>query len=104
VPGLNCTSQTTGESRKEACPLSQPDAEKKSFVVTEGNAGVFGQARKFFEFLARVQEEMRLVHHPTLQEVRLTTIVVIFFVFLFAFYLHALDWMFAPLDHWLLNH
>jgi preprotein translocase SecE subunit len=97
-------SQTTGKSRKEACPLSQPDAEKKSLVLTEGNAGVFGQVEKFLGFLTKAREEMKLVHRPTWQEVRSTTIVVIFFVFLFAFYLRALDWMFAPLDRWLFNH
>ena len=96
--------QTTGKSRKEACPLSQPDAEKKSSVIEDGNAGVFGQVKKFLGFLAKVREEMKLVYRPTWQEVRSTTIVVIFFVFLFAFYLHALDWMFAPLDSWLFNH
>ena len=47
---------------------------------------------------------MNLVHRPTWQEVRSTTVVVIFFVFLFAFDLRALDWMFAPLDRWLFNH
>jgi preprotein translocase SecE subunit len=97
-------SQTTGKSSKEACPLSQPDAEKKSLVLTEGNAGVFGQVEKFLGFLTEVREEMKLVHRPTWQEVRSTTIVVIIFVFLFASYLRALDWMFAPLDRWLFNH
>jgi preprotein translocase SecE subunit len=97
-------SQTTGKSRKEACPLFQPDAEKKSLVITDGNVGVFGQAEKFLGFLVKVREEMKLVHRPTWQEVRSTTIVVIFCVFLFAFYLRALDWMFALLDRLLFNH
>src|ERR1700722_8027597 len=97
-------SQTTGKSRKEACPLSQPDAEKKTLVITEGNAGVFGQVGRFRGFLAKVREEMKLVHRPTWQEVRSTTVVVILFVFLFAFYLRALDWIFAPLDRWIFNH
>jgi preprotein translocase SecE subunit len=96
--------QMTGKPRKEACPLSQPDAEKKSLVITKGNSGVFGQLEKLPVFLAKVREEMKLVHRPTWQEVRSTTVVVVVFVFLFAFYLHALDWLFAPLDRWLFNH
>lgn len=84
--------------------MSQPDAEKKSLVITESNAGVFVHVEKFLGFLAKVREEMNLVHRPTWQEVRSTTVVVIFFVFLFAFDLRALDWMFAPLDRWLFNH
>jgi preprotein translocase SecE subunit len=89
-------SQTTGKSRKEACPLSHPDAEKKSLVTTEGNAGVFGQVERFPGFLAKVREEMKLVHRPTWQEVRSTTVVVILFVFLFALYLRALDGSLLP--------
>ena len=38
------------------------------------------------------------------QQVRATTLVVIVFVFLFAFYLRALDWIFSPLDRWLFIH
>ena len=84
--------------------MSQPDDEKKSLVTTEGNAGVFGQVERFPGFLAKVREEMKIVHRPTWQEVRSTTVVVIVFVFLFAFYLRALDWIFAPLDRWIFNH
>ena len=84
--------------------MSQPDDEKKSLVTTEDNAGVFGQVERFPGFLAKVREEMKLVHRPTWQEVRSTTVVVIVFVFLFAFYLRALDWIFAPLDRWIFNH
>jgi preprotein translocase SecE subunit len=96
--------QTTGKSRKEECLLSQQDAEKTCVVITEEKAGAVRQIKDFPEFLAKVRQEMKLVHHPGWQQVRSTTLVVIVFVFLFAFYLHALDWIFSPLDRWLFVH
>jgi preprotein translocase SecE subunit len=95
--------QATGKSRKEECLLSQQDAEKTRVVVTEETAGVVRQVKDFLEFLAQVKQEMKLVHCPGWQEVRSTTLVVIVFVFLFAFYLRALDWIFSPLDRWLFH-
>ena len=95
---------TTGKSRKEECLLSQQDAEKACVVTTEEKAGVVRQVKVFPEFLAKVHEEMKLVHRPSWQQVRSTTLVVIVFVFLFAFYLRALDWIFSPLDRWLFIH
>ena len=93
--------QATGKSRKEACLLSQQDAGKTSLVTSEEKAGV---VKGFLEFLGKVRQEMKLVHHPDWREVRSTTLVVIAFVFLFAFYLRALDWIFSPLDRWLFTH
>jgi preprotein translocase SecE subunit len=95
--------QTTGKSRKEACLLSQQDAEKTS-ITTEKNAGALRRVEDFFQFLGKVQQEMKLVHHPDWQQVRSTTLVVIVFVFLFAMYLRTLDWIFSPLEHWLFSH
>jgi preprotein translocase SecE subunit len=96
--------QTTGKSRKEACLLSQQDAEKTHLVIPQENAGLLRQVKGFFEFLGKVQQEMKLVHHPDWQDVRSTTLVVIVFIFLFAMYLHSLDWIFSPLDQWLFGH
>jgi preprotein translocase SecE subunit len=96
--------QTTGKSRKEACLLSQQDAEKTYVVVPRENAGLLREVKGFFQFLGKVQQEMKLVHHPDWQEVRSTTLVVIVFVFLFAMYLRTLDWIFSPLEHWLFAH
>jgi preprotein translocase SecE subunit len=96
--------QTTGKSRKEACLLSEQDAEKNYVFTTRENAGVLWQVKDFLEFLGKVQQEMKLVHHPDWQQVRSTTLVVIVFVFLFAMYLSTLDWIFSPLDHWLFAH
>jgi preprotein translocase SecE subunit len=95
--------QATGKSRKEACLLSQQDAEKTCVVTTEEKAGVVRQVKDFPEFLVQVKQEMKLVHRPSWQQVRSTTLVVIVFVFLFAFYLRALDWIFSPLDRWLFH-
>jgi preprotein translocase SecE subunit len=95
--------QATGKSRKEECLLSQQDAEKTCEVITEEKAGVVRQVKDFPEFLAQVKQEMKLVHRPGWHEVRSTTLVVIVFVFLFAFYLRALDWIFSPLDRWLFH-
>ena len=95
--------QTTGKSRKEACLLSQEDVEKMP-VTTEENAGAVRHVKDFFQFLGKVQQEMKLVHHPDWQQVRSTTLVVIVFVFLFAMYLRTLDWIFSPLEHWLFAH
>jgi preprotein translocase SecE subunit len=92
--------QTAGKSRKEACLLSEQDAEKTS-VTAEENAGA---VRRVIQFLGKVQQEMKLVHHPDWQQVRSMTLVVIVFVFLFAMYLRTLDWIFSPLEHWLLAH
>jgi preprotein translocase SecE subunit len=96
--------QPTGKSRKEECLLSQQDAEKTCEITTEEKAGVVRQVKDFPEFLAKVQQEMKLVHCPGWQQVRSATLVVIVFVFLFAFYLRALDWIFSPLDRWLFIH
>jgi preprotein translocase SecE subunit len=96
--------QTTGKSRKEACLLSQEDAEKMHFVMPPENAGVLRHIKNFWEFLGKVQQEIKLVHHPNWKEVRSTTLIVIIFVSLFAAYLRALEWLFSPLDHWLLSH
>jgi preprotein translocase SecE subunit len=93
--------QTTGKSRKEACLLCQRDAEKACVVTREEKFGVIRQIKNFPQFLAKVHQEMKLVHRPSWQEVRSTTLVVIVFVFLFAFYLRALDWIFSPLNRWL---
>jgi preprotein translocase SecE subunit len=92
--------QTTGKSRKEACLLSQEDAEKMP-VTTEKNAGA---VRHVIQFLGKVKQEMKLVHHPDWQQVRSMTLIVIVFVFLFAMYLRTVDWIFSPLEHWLFAH
>ena len=83
--------------------MSQQDAEKTS-ITTEENAGAVRDVKDFFQFLGKVQQEMKLVHHPDWQQVRSTTLVVIVFVFLFAMYLRTLDWIFSPLEHWLFAH
>jgi preprotein translocase SecE subunit len=83
--------------------LSQQDAEKTYIVVPRGNAGILRHVKEFIEFLRKVQEEMKLVHHPNWQEVRSTTLVVIVFVSLFATYLRALEWIFSPLQNWLFS-
>lgn len=84
--------------------MSQEDTEKTYVVIVGGNTGFVRRVKDFLEFLAKVQQEMKLVHHPDWQEVRSTTVAVIVFVFLFAFYLRALDWIFSPLDRWLFGH
>jgi preprotein translocase SecE subunit len=96
--------QTTGKSRKEACLLSQEDAEKTYVVITGEKTGFVRRVRDFSEFLGKVKEEMKLVHHPDWQEVRSTTLVVIVFVFLFAAYLSTLEWIFSPLRRWLFSY
>ena len=40
---------------------------------------------------------------PSWEEVRSTTLVVIVFVFLFAFYLKVVDWILSPLDRWIFS-
>jgi preprotein translocase SecE subunit len=95
--------KTTGKSRKEACLLSQQDAEKAYVVVPRENAGVLRRVKDFFEFLGKVRQEMKLVHYPNWQEVRSTTLVVIVFVSLFATYLRVLEWIFSPLQNWLFS-
>jgi preprotein translocase SecE subunit len=84
--------QGTGISRKEACLLSQEDTEKVGFIG------------RFNGFLLQVQQEMKLVDRPNWLQVRSTTMVVLVFVFLVAFYLRALDWVFSPLDRWIFTH
>lgn len=84
--------------------MSQQDAEKTYVVITEEKAGILRQVKGLLEFLGEVQKEMKLVHHPNWQQVRSTTLVVITFVFLFALYLRALDWVFSPLDRWLFTY
>ena len=84
--------------------MSQEDAEKMHVVTPRENAGVLRHVKDLFEFLGKVQQEMKLVHYPSWNEVRSTTLVVIVFVSLFATYLRTLDWIFSPLEHWLFSH
>jgi preprotein translocase SecE subunit len=84
--------------------LSEQDTEKKSEVMTATKGGVFQGIRDFPEFLRNVCLEMKLVNTPTWRQVQSTTAIVIAFVFLFAFYLRTLDWIFASLDRWIFNH
>jgi preprotein translocase SecE subunit len=95
---------TTGKSRREACLLSQQDADKTYVVFTGERPGGVRQVKDFFEFLGKVRQEMKLVHYPDWQQVRSTTLVVLVFLFLFALYLRAWDWIFSPLGHWLFTH
>jgi preprotein translocase SecE subunit len=83
--------------------LSQQDGENTCVVVPRENAGVLRRVKEFFEFLGKVQQEMKLVHYPNWQEVRSTTLVVIVFVSLFATYLRVLEWIFSPLQNWLFS-
>ena len=83
--------------------MSQEDAEKTHVVIPRVNVGVLLRVKGFFEFLGKVQQEMKLVHYPNWQEVRSTTLVVIVFVSLFAAYLRALEWIFSPLQNWLFS-
>ena len=83
--------------------MSQEDAEKMP-VTTEENAGAVRRVKGFFQFLGKVQQEMKLVHYPDRQQVRSMTLVVMVFVFLFAMYLRIVDWIFSPLEHWLFAH
>ena len=84
--------------------MSQHDDVRPRVDIRENEVGLVRQAKDFSQFLKKVQQEMKLVHCPGWQEVRSTTLVVLVFVFLFAFYLRGLDWIFSPLDHWLLSH
>jgi preprotein translocase SecE subunit len=84
--------------------LSQQDAEKTCAGIRDEKVEVIAQVKEFPEFLAKVQQEMKLVHRPSWQQVRSTTLAVMVFVFLFALYLQALDWILAPLDRWLFVH
>lgn len=84
--------------------MSQEDSEKTYVVIAGENTGFVRRVKDFLEFLGKVQQEMKLVHHPDWQEVRSTTLAVIVFVFLFAAYLRALDWILSPLDRWLFGY
>ena len=84
--------------------MSQEDAEKTYVVVAGERTGFVRRVREFPEFLGKVKQEMKLVHHPNWQEVRSTTLVVIVFVFLFAAYLRTLEWIFSPLQRWLFSY
>ena len=81
--------------------MPQQDAEKACVINADEEAGLLRQVKGFPAFLATVQQEMKLVHRPSWQQVRSTTLVVIAFVFLFALYLHALDRVFSALYRWL---
>jgi preprotein translocase SecE subunit len=81
--------------------LSEHNAEEVLGKAAEKKAVMFPQ---IVSFLRNVKQEMKLVTRPSWREVRSTTLVVIVFVFLFAFYLRALDWIFSPLARWLFSH
>ena len=67
-------------------------------IKTEEKVGVVQKIRGFPEFLGKVRQEMEVVDRPSWQQVRSTTIVVILFLFVFALYLGALEWIFSFLD------
>jgi preprotein translocase SecE subunit len=51
--------------------------------------------------VASVRQEMKLVHRPSWQEVRSTTVVVFAFLILFLLYFYVLDRVFDPIYRWL---
>jgi preprotein translocase SecE subunit len=90
-----------GRPQKEACLLSDYEAEKVLLKAAEKEAVLFPQ---IIGFLRNVKQEMKLVNRPSWRGVRSTTVVVVVFVFLFAFYLRALDGIFSALDRWFFSH
>jgi preprotein translocase SecE subunit len=92
---------TTGKSRKEECLLSEEHVEKMCVVPAKKEVGIVQSIKQAPEFVASVQQEMKLVHRPSWHEVRSTTLVVVVFLFLFALYFYALDRIFSPLYRWL---
>jgi preprotein translocase SecE subunit len=90
-----------GRPGKEACLLSEENIEKVLVTAAKGKAALLSQTGSF---LRKVKEEMRLLSRPSWNEVRSTTTVVMVFVFLFAFYLKALDVVFISLYRWLFPH
>jgi preprotein translocase subunit SecE len=81
--------------------LSEQNGEKLPLEAAKKTAVPL---QRMVEFLQKVKQEMTLVTRPSWKEVRATTLVVLVFVFLFAFYLRLLDWILSPLDRWLFSH
>jgi preprotein translocase SecE subunit len=52
------------------------------------------------EFLESVRQEVKLVHRPSFEEVRSTTVVVIVFLLLSILYFYVLGRILSPLDRW----
>jgi preprotein translocase SecE subunit len=90
----------TGKSRKEECLLSEENIEK-AYVPAIKEVGIVQSIKQAPEFVASVRQEMKLVHRPSWQEVRSTTVVVFVFLILFLLYFYALDRIFDPIYRWL---
>jgi preprotein translocase SecE subunit len=81
--------------------LSEQDIPKPYVVTPREQAGILQSIKQTPQFLASVQQEMKLVQRPSWQEVSSTTVVVIVFLLLFLLYFYALDRIFSPIYRWL---
>jgi preprotein translocase SecE subunit len=81
--------------------LCEENIDQTYVVPAKPATGIVQSIKKAPEFLASVQQEMKLVQRPGWHEVRSTTIVVIVFLLLFLLYFYALDRIFSPLYGWL---
>lgn len=80
--------------------MAQQNEEKLPAKTAEKKAAPW---QRMLAFSRNVKQEMKLVTTPSWEEVRSTTLVVIVFVFLFAFYLKVVDWILSPLDRWIFS-
>jgi preprotein translocase SecE subunit len=92
---------TTGKSRREECLLSEENVENPCPIPAKTELGIIQSVKQAPEFVASVREEMRLVHRPTWNEVRSTTVVVVVFFCLFVLYFQLLGRLLTFLGRWL---
>lgn len=72
-------------------------------ALQEFSGNAMGKWNEFTRFLSDVRAEMRKVVAPSAKEVKVTTTVVIFAVFLFGVFFFATDWIFRILVNGLLH-
>lgn len=81
--------------------MSEENVERPCAIPAKKELGIIQSIKQAPEFVASVQQEIKLVHRPSWYEVRSTTLVVVVFFCLFVLYFYLLDKIFTPLYRWL---
>ena len=81
--------------------MSEENVEKPCPIPAKKELGIIQSIKQAPEFVTSVRQEMKLVHRPTWNEVRSTSVVVVVFFCLFVFYFYVLGRILTLLGRWL---
>ena len=81
--------------------MSEESVEKPCPIPAKKELGIIQSIKQAPEFVTSVRQEMKLVHRPTWNEVRSTSVVVVVFFCLFVLYFYLLGRILTLLGRWL---